>query len=102
MYTSKFDEYVFILIRPLQLKSIYLYGHCTGAAIAYDVCKTMKEAGMIVCKLCVCATYLFVNETDSGYKINNEEMYNFIKEIGGILLCVKILEQNPGFILCRC
>lgn len=70
-------------IRALQLKSVYLYGHCTGATIAYDVCKTMEDAGMIVCKLCVGATYPFVNETDSGYKMNNEEMYNFIKEIGG-------------------
>ena len=70
-------------IKALQLKNICLYGHCTGAAIAYDVCKTMEEAGMVVSKLCVGATYPFVNETDSGYKMNNEEMYNFIKEIGG-------------------
>lgn len=70
-------------IRELQLKSIYLYGHCTGAAIAYDVCKKMEEAEMIVSKLCVGATYPFVNETESGNKMNNEEMYNFIREIGG-------------------
>ena len=38
---------------------------------------------MIVSKLCVGATYPFVNETESGNKMNNEEMYNFIREIGG-------------------
>lgn len=70
-------------IRALHLKSIYLYGHCTGAAIAYDVCKKMENDGIIVTKLCVGATYPFVNETDSDNKMNNEEMYNFIKEIGG-------------------
>ena len=70
-------------IRALHLKSIYLYGHCTGAAIAYDVCKKMEDDGIIVTKLCVGATYPFVNEADSGNKMNNEEMYNFIKEIGG-------------------
>ncbi|MBQ2886955.1 MAG: amino acid adenylation domain-containing protein [Alphaproteobacteria bacterium] len=70
-------------IKKLGLKKIYLYGHCTGAAIAYDVCKKMEEAGTPVNLLCVGATYPFVNGMNSDYQMNKEEMYNFIKEIGG-------------------
>lgn len=80
---SKVANMVVEEIKELQLKNICLYGHCTGAAIAYDVCKILEDEGIIVNKLCVGATYPFVNKGDAGYRMTNQEMYNFIKEIGG-------------------
>jgi amino acid adenylation domain-containing protein len=66
------------------IDNIYMYGHCTGSAIAVEIGKIIEETSNIsIHKIVVGGTYPFLSLKDDIFFPENQDTYSFIKSMGG-------------------